>query len=202
MYKRQSVVGLRLCCDELAPWAGITPEMAPPIAASLVDAGLDYVVVVRGSIYSAEKTRADFHEPPGYNIGVCREVRAALATTDTPVFLQGSVVNWGQAEWAVTDRVCDGVEMTRAQLADPDLVTKLGAGRGDRIRPCILCNQTCQVGDARNPIVTCVGEPSTCLLYTSDAADERSSVDLGGRRIIKKKTTIDARKDSFSKNNQ
>src|SRR5678815_3604625 len=28
-----------------------------------------------------------------------------------------------------------------------------------------------------------------CLLYTSDAADERSSVDLGGRRIIKKKRT-------------
>ena len=27
----------------------------------------------------------------------------------------------------------------------------------------------------------------TCLLYTSDAADERSSVDLGGPRIIKKK---------------
>ena len=26
-----------------------------------------------------------------------------------------------------------------------------------------------------------------CLLYTSDAADERLSVDLGGRRIIKKK---------------
>ena len=30
----------------------------------------------------------------------------------------------------------------------------------------------------------------SCLLYTSDAADERSSVDLGGRRIIKKKKTI------------
>ena len=29
----------------------------------------------------------------------------------------------------------------------------------------------------------------TCLLYTSDAADERSSVDLGGRRIIKKKNS-------------
>ena len=29
--------------------------------------------------------------------------------------------------------------------------------------------------------------PYSCLLYTSDAADERSSVDLGGRRIIKKK---------------
>ena len=30
-------------------------------------------------------------------------------------------------------------------------------------------------------------DTNTCLLYTSDAADERSSVDLGGRRIIKKK---------------
>ena len=26
-----------------------------------------------------------------------------------------------------------------------------------------------------------------CLLYTSDAADDGESVDLGGRRIIKKK---------------
>ena len=35
-----------------------------------------------------------------------------------------------------------------------------------------------------------IGQNSnTCLLYTSDAADERSSVDLGGRRIIKKKTS-------------
>mgnify|MGYP003381606094 CR=1 FL=1 len=32
------------------------------------------------------------------------------------------------------------------------------------------------------------GSTRNCLLYTSDAADERSSVDLGGRRIIKKKT--------------
>ena len=33
-----------------------------------------------------------------------------------------------------------------------------------------------------------LGLYSCCLLYTSDAADERSSVDLGGRRIIKTTT--------------
>ena len=33
------------------------------------------------------------------------------------------------------------------------------------------------------------GKYVACLLYTSDAADERSSVDLGGRRIIKKTKT-------------
>ena len=32
--------------------------------------------------------------------------------------------------------------------------------------------------------VTTVEAADLCLLYTSDAADERSSVDLGGRRII------------------
>ena len=31
-----------------------------------------------------------------------------------------------------------------------------------------------------------------CLLYTSDAADEEDSVDLGGRRINKKKKKADA----------
>src|SRR5674536_405682 len=32
-----------------------------------------------------------------------------------------------------------------------------------------------------------LGLSYACLLYTSDAADEEDSVDLGGRRIIKKK---------------
>mgnify|MGYP003380859856 CR=1 FL=1 len=37
-----------------------------------------------------------------------------------------------------------------------------------------------------------------CLLYTSDAADERSSVDLGGRRIIKKKKKV-VKEDSMER---
>eukprot|EP00658_Telonema_sp_P-2_P058262 TRINITY_DN46728_c0_g1_i1.p1 TRINITY_DN46728_c0_g1~~TRINITY_DN46728_c0_g1_i1.p1 ORF type:complete len:257 (-),score=96.81 TRINITY_DN46728_c0_g1_i1:41-811(-) len=40
-------------------------------------------------------------------------------------------------------------------------------------------------------------EFTPCLLYTSDAADEEDSVDLGGRRIIKKKKT--RRKSTSSK---
>ena len=37
------------------------------------------------------------------------------------------------------------------------------------------------------PLIAQQRHTGLCLLYTSDAADERSSVDLGGRRIIKKK---------------
>jgi len=161
------VVGLRLSCDELAPWAGITPEMAPEIALALVGAGLDYLVVTRGSIYTVEKTRPDFHEPTGFNIDVCRSVRAAVHEIHpgVPVVLQGSMTEIGQAEWALggydDDALCDAVEMTRAQIADPDLVAKLAADTADQIRPCTRCNQTCQVRDARNPIVTCIGEPTS-----------------------------------------
>ena len=58
-------------------------------------------------------------------------------------------------------------ELLDQAAADPDVkvIVVTGAGRG-----------------------FCAGaDMETCLLYTSDAADERSSVDLGGRRIIKKK---------------
>ena len=154
-----AVLGLRLSCDELAPWAGMTPEMAPGIAAALAEP-LDYLVVVRGAIFSVEKTRPDLHEPPGFNIEVCRAVRAAVPER-VAVVLQGSVVDPAQAERAVADGVCDAVEMTRAHLADPDLVGKLVAGMPARIRPCLLCNQACQVRDVRNPIISCVVEPST-----------------------------------------
>ena len=40
-------------------------------------------------------------------------------------------------------------------------------------------------GAALQPIAT-QGRSYSCLLYTSDAADELDGVDLGGRRIIKK----------------
>ncbi len=185
------IVGLRLSCDELAPWAGITPEQAPAIAADLVASGVDYIVVVRGSIYSSEKTRPDFHEPPGFNIELCRAIRAELirAGVDVPVVLQGSIVDTGQAEWALGDdagaAVCDAVEMTRAQIADPDLVSKAARGAAGEIRPCTRCNQTCQVRDVRNPIVTCIGEP-TSGRETEDpdwyapAAAPRHVVVLGG----------------------
>ncbi len=149
------LVGLRLSCDELAPWAGITPEAAVEIAGSLAPL-VDYLVVVRGSIFSVEKTRPDFHEPPGFNIDVCRAVKA---TVGVPVFLQGSLEP-DQGERAIADGVCDGIELTRAQLADPDLMAKWRAGTPERIRPCIRCNQVCQVREARNPIISCVVEPS------------------------------------------
>ena len=153
------VLGLRLCCDELAPWAGVTPELAAEAAARLAGQ-VDYLVVVRGSIYSVPATRPDLHSEPGFNIELCRQIRAAVGGA-VAVVLQGSVVDPAQAQQALADGAADMVEMTRAQITDPDLVARLRAGEPDRIRPCLLCNQQCMVRDNRNPVITCVLEPGS-----------------------------------------
>ena len=66
------------------------------------------------------------------------------------------------------------------------------AGRADRERE--RAAEAAEVlGAAERDLASAAEEHSTlasraaCLLYTSDAAAERSSVDLGGRRSIKKK---------------
>ena len=62
-----------------------------------------------------------------------------------------------------------------------------------RDRAYIAINKAFQIADIKIPddlqqvAWQMIRNPNICLLYTSDAADERSSVDLGGSRIIKKK---------------
>ena len=153
------VLALRLSCDELAPWAGVTPEMAAVQVDELAER-LDLLVVVRGGPFSPTAYRPEAHTPTQFNTDLARAMRVAAAGR-VPVVLQGSVVDLGAAQGALDDGVADLVEMTRAQIAEPRLVALVRAGTPDRVRPCILCNQACKVRDNRNPIVSCVGEPSS-----------------------------------------
>ncbi len=120
------LVGLRLSCDELAPWAGVTPEQAAVQVGCLAD-GIDLLTVVRGGPYSATAYRPDAHSPAGFNLELCAAMRRA-AGGRVPVVLQGSVVDPVMAAAALADGTADLVEMTRAQIADPRLVAKVRAG--------------------------------------------------------------------------
>ena len=62
--------------------------------------------------------------------------------------------------------------------------------RDDRIERLVVTNTIPVPPEKRHRkvVVLSTAPLLACLLYTSDAADERSSVDLGGRRIIKKNT--------------
>ena len=68
-----------------------------------------------------------------------------------------------------------------------------------RHRPRTDCDEGQTLLTDMNAVATSV---YCCLLYTSDAADERSSVDLGGRRIIKKKKSEAAGTDTNNDNTE
>ena len=152
----EGIVALRLSCDELAPWAGITPDQAAGMVEDLAGQ-VDLLTVVKAGPFSASAYRPTAHVPQGFNRDLCAQMRAAAAA-QTLVVLQGSVADAALGEAAIADGVCDLVEMTRAQIADADLVVKLR--RGERPRPCIRCNQSCRVRDPRNPLVSCVVDPA------------------------------------------
>ena len=67
-------------------------------------------------------------------------------------------------------------------MSQEDILTVIG-----QIKPRLVIPMHFIVPDVVERFVAKAAPLYPCLLYTSDAADERSSVDLGGRRIIKKK---------------
>ena len=152
------IVGLRLGCDELAPWAGITPEMAPGDGATSWPARSTTWWPSGRPPSTSGGTRPDGHTEPGFAVPLAAALRGALPAAGRrggPGFDRRP----DMAEATLAAGSADLVEMTRAQIADPDLARKLADGAPERVRPCVLCNQRCQVRDARNPLVSCIGEP-------------------------------------------
>ena len=151
-------VGLRLCGDEYAPWAGIKPEDAADIARHLADDGLlDFFSVTSGSIYTGHLTRPGLFQPPGFIVHLAAQIKAAVAL---PVFAQGSIVDPMMAAALLAEGQADAVEMTRALIADPDLPSKLRQGQSDDIRPCLLANQDNIIGLVQNPRLSCANNPA------------------------------------------
>lgn len=154
----EAIVGLRLCGDEHAPWAGIKPEDAAEIARLLAaDTHLDFISVTSGSIFTGHLTRAGLYMPPGYAAHLAGTIKAAV---DLPVFAQGSIVDPKMAAGLLVEQQADAVEMTRALIADPDLPQKVRAGRVEDIRPALLSNQDNIVGLVQNPRLSCVNNPA------------------------------------------
>jgi len=151
-------VGLRLCGDEYAPWAGIKPEDAAEIAQHLADDGLlDFFSVTSGSIYTGHLTRPGLFQPPGFIIHLAAQIKAAIPL---PVFAQGSIVDPMMAATVLAEGQADAVEMTRALIADPDLPSKLRQGQIADIRPCLLANQDNIIGLVQNPRLSCANNPA------------------------------------------
>lgn len=145
------VIGVRLSPD--GPEDQTTIADVADIARLLEAEGLiDYVNVSYGSHYQRDLLMGGVHEPPGYQRGVAAAVRARVGL---PILAAGRMATLADAEELLTSGVADLVSMTRATIADPDLVRKTRAGRADEVRPCIACNQACAGGLNTKGKVTC-----------------------------------------------
>lgn len=154
------IVGMRFCSDELAPWAGLTPEQSVEIAKLLVATGrVDYMTITMGSILSTHMFpfQASMHVAPGYTAHLAAAIKAAV---NIPVFAAGRIMTTIQAERILAEEQADGVEMIRPLIADPNLPRLSQAGHADRVRPCIACNQGCQVRSTMNVAIGCNVNPN------------------------------------------
>ncbi len=136
------VVGLRTGAD--ATDEGVHAEDCSEIVRAVEAAGLvDYVNVTYGSCWMPHKIIGAMHEPAGYELATS-EVITKLA--HVPTLVTGRFRTLAEADAVIASGLADLVGMTRAHIADPEIVRKTVEGRADQVRPCIACNQGCVGG--------------------------------------------------------
>lgn len=134
------ILGIRYTGDEKLA-GGLTADEGMEISRRLQESGLiDFLNVVRGHI-DTDPGLVDVIPiqgmPSAPHLDFAGEIRAA---TGLPTFHAARVGDIATARHAIRSGKVDMIGMTRAHLADPEIVAKLMAGREEDIRPCVGAN--------------------------------------------------------------
>ena len=157
------ILGVRIPGEERVA-GGLDASDMRDVARRLADTGrIDYLNVIAGT--NQDRVQRAEHwpptpAPPGLFVELARGIKACV---DIPVFTAGRIVDPARAEAIVASAAADMVGMTRAHIADPDLVAKLQADRLEDVRPCVGAN-VC----IRN---TFEGRPASCI-YNPETSRE------------------------------
>lgn len=156
-------VGVRLAADERS-WDGFGPESCAEIAGELAErTRLDFVSATMGDSSTYEGSVWIVPPPPEPEDAVAEPaalMRRALPA-DVSLVATTRVVDLAHAEEIAATGVCDAIGMTRALIADPDLMRKAAQGRADEVIACIGCNQGC-IGHYHAGLpIACVVNPRT-----------------------------------------
>lgn len=142
---------------------------------------IDYLNVSHGSSLNSHKIIAAMHEETGYEIPFSERV---TALTGLPTIVTGRFTTLEQADALIAAGKADLVGMTRAHIADPDLVRKTRSGRAAEVRPCVACNQGCVGGLSRGRVGCAVnvaaGRELTLSEELIEPAPERKRVVVAG----------------------
>jgi 2,4-dienoyl-CoA reductase-like NADH-dependent reductase (Old Yellow Enzyme family)/thioredoxin reductase len=154
------VMGFRISAEDfISPDdGGVGHERLCHIAGEVIGTGLfDYLNHSEGA-GGAHYARAigSFRHKFGEYLPLTHNLRAAIGG-QVPLIGVGKIPTPDLAEQALQDGDCDMVGMTRAQIADPDLVSKVTNGQAHRVRTCTGSNQGCF--DRASQPITCFQNP-------------------------------------------
>jgi 2,4-dienoyl-CoA reductase-like NADH-dependent reductase (Old Yellow Enzyme family) len=156
------VLGYRTPTDDLRSpddggigFAGIVEIVRALLATGHIDV-LNTTIGDGGPSYARAIPNYRYGEAP--NLPAVRRLRAAV-TVDVPVIGVGRILSPGLAESLLAAGDCDLVGMTRAHIADPDLVEKVRAGQAHRVRPCVGGNVCVNRKLAGYPEISCLHNP-------------------------------------------
>jgi 2,4-dienoyl-CoA reductase-like NADH-dependent reductase (Old Yellow Enzyme family)/pyruvate/2-oxoglutarate dehydrogenase complex dihydrolipoamide dehydrogenase (E3) component len=151
------IVGMRFLVDEADP-AGLNFDECVEMACIFQDSGtIDFFNANYGQIDTMHRMLTECM--PGMESPIAPWLQAAgrfRAAVNLPVFHAARITDLATARYAIRDGLLDMVAMTRAHIADPDIVAKLERGEEERIRPCV--GMTHCMGTNRP---TCVHNPAS-----------------------------------------
>ena len=151
------IVGIRFVIDEAGPHR-LTFEDGLKIAAIFEASGtIDFFNAIYGRIDTELKLAVDCM--PGMaspEAPFLSRAGAFKQAVGLPVFHATRISSLETARRAIRDGLLDMVAMTRAHIADPDLVAKLARGEEAHVRPCVGATH------CMSPLrPTCIHNPST-----------------------------------------
>lgn len=151
------VVGMRFPIDETLK-DGLSFDDCVEIAQRFQDSGLiDFFNVNYGRLDTELTLITDCMPGMASPTAPWLEKAGAFKREVTlPVFHAARIIDLATARYAIREGLLDMVAMTRAHIADPQIVNKLERGEEDRIRPCV--GMTHCMGDSRP---TCIHNPAT-----------------------------------------
>ncbi|MFC1858860.1 FAD-dependent oxidoreductase [Thermodesulfobacteriota bacterium] len=118
---------------------GATLEDAKEIAPLLQEAGADYLHI-SATVYGGYPPISPMAEPPGCYVPLAEGVKSVVKV---PVIAVGKIDTPQLAEDILRENRADLVALARPLIADPEWPNKAAAGKPEKIRKCIFCNQGC-----------------------------------------------------------
>jgi 2,4-dienoyl-CoA reductase-like NADH-dependent reductase (Old Yellow Enzyme family) len=163
------ILGIRIPGDEYEP-GGLSLEDMKAIARPLAETGMiDYLNVIAHTNITHTGRASHWAPTPAKHGLFVHLAQAIRSVVEIPVFAVGRITDPTQAEQIIADQQADMVGMTRANICDPELVSKLKRGAIKEIRPCVGAN-TCIANRY-------LGKPINCM--------HNASVSLPGSEIVK-----------------